>query len=305
MQYRVQKALKLKNFCILIINLTRLNVYGALSIVIATIAAGIINIDLDYDFFFAVIILDCIYLGAFVFNDIEDRFEDEKDDQKRKRNPFTNQDFRPQIGYILIIISWISALFLSAKTNMVATFLIIIVLMLLFLYSWRKVRLKRVPILDNIIHILVSGGVFFVAYFIISNQESPVTIKREAFICAFTLGIGSTISLFVHQLYEFDLDQSTGITTTTVVIKKTESRLILSCLIILEIILLIKLIINRVLTILSLATFILISSSILLPTFFSQDKRELSKKIFPWAINLGALVAILVYLWENKVKVFP
>jgi len=89
---------------------------------------------------------------AFMINDVEDADDDALNPAKINRNPISCKMISPRLGYIA---SYVTAL-LSALCYLLLgpiPFVIgIISLIIGFLYSWRRVRIKSMPFVDLLIH---------------------------------------------------------------------------------------------------------------------------------------------------------
>jgi 4-hydroxybenzoate polyprenyltransferase len=103
---------------------------------------------------------------AFMINDVEDADDDALNPAKINRNPISCKMISPRVGYIA---SYVAAI-LSASCYLLLgpiPFVIgVISLIVGFLYSWRKVRIKSMPFIDLIIHcMMLAGFQFLPAYF--------------------------------------------------------------------------------------------------------------------------------------------
>jgi 4-hydroxybenzoate polyprenyltransferase len=103
---------------------------------------------------------------AFMINDVEDARDDALNPAKVKRNPVSAGDLSPRLGQaasfgVAILAAALYALLGAWPFVTGATCLIIG-----YVYSWRRIRLKSIPIADLISHGLMLAGLqFLAAYF--------------------------------------------------------------------------------------------------------------------------------------------
>jgi len=103
---------------------------------------------------------------AFMINDVEDAADDALNPAKIKRNPISCQMISPRVGYIASYVTAILSAVCYALLGTLPFVIGVISLIVGFLYSWRRVRIKSMPFIDLIIHcMMLAGFQFLPAYF--------------------------------------------------------------------------------------------------------------------------------------------
>jgi 4-hydroxybenzoate polyprenyltransferase len=147
---------------------------------------------------------------AFMINDIEDAPEDALDPVKAKRNPVS----AAELSYTSARLATFSV---AGAAGLLYLFLGIwpfvtgiSCLVIAYLYSWRRVRLKSRPIADLVSHALMLAGLqFLTAYFVFE----PVPFSRWGFPFALIMAISLYGELF-NELRDLDSDRKAGIMHT-------------------------------------------------------------------------------------------
>jgi len=156
---------------------------------------------------------------AFMFNDVEDAEEDSLNEKKRKRNPISNGSLTRNEGHLAACVTFLLSMllyfFLAIETNNNGVLIAgTATLIIEFLYSWRKIRLKAIPVIDVLTHMfMLSGAQYLVAY---------LSFKRELDLNGLLiLGMLMIISCYGqldNEIRDFDTDVKTHIRTTAVVL---------------------------------------------------------------------------------------
>jgi len=152
-----------------------------------------------------------LFLTAFIYsiNDVEDAEDDYHDIEKRKRNPISSSELTKNQGYIFSFsLLFLGLLLLLTISHLV--FLIGFILTLIgFLYSWKSIRLKSIPIIDFISHVICLGVLQFSITYLTFH---PIDIK---FIPFFMIIIPySFASCIFQQLRDFKIDKKVKIDNT-------------------------------------------------------------------------------------------
>lgn len=100
-----------------------------------------------------------LFLTAFIYsiNDVEDADDDYNDIEKRKRNPIANRELTKKQGYIFTFSLLFMGLILLLTINSLVFLVGFILTLIGFLYSWKFIRLKSLPIIDFISHVICLG----------------------------------------------------------------------------------------------------------------------------------------------------
>ena len=182
---------------------------------------GVIASESKFNWNFLLIILAnfLTICFAFMINDIEDAEEDAQDIHKAKRNPISNKSLTKKEGYfyttIVGVIGFLIYLWYSFQNKNITVLLVGISLFVVnFLYSWRKVRLKGIPIIDVLAHMyMLSGGLFLAAYF--SQKQDLSQIGLSIFLL---LSIASAYGQLDNETRDYENDVRTHMKTTATVL---------------------------------------------------------------------------------------
>jgi 4-hydroxybenzoate polyprenyltransferase len=103
---------------------------------------------------------------AFMINDVEDADDDALNPAKINRNPVSCKLISPRVGYSASYVTAILSALCYLLLGPIPFVIGIISLIVGFLYSWRKVRIKSMPFVDLLIHcMMLAGFQFLPAYF--------------------------------------------------------------------------------------------------------------------------------------------
>jgi len=99
------------------------------------------------------------FLTAFIFaiNDVEDAEDDNQTLEKRKRNPISSGDLTKTQGYLISFLLLLIGLSLLLIISPLVFFVGLVLTSVGFFYSWKPVRLKSIPIVDLISHVICLG----------------------------------------------------------------------------------------------------------------------------------------------------
>jgi 4-hydroxybenzoate polyprenyltransferase len=182
-----------------------------------------------FDFKFILILLANFFClcHAFMINDVEDAEEDGLNPKKLKRNPIANKSLSKKEGFIysaiFMVISAVLFGYLSFITNNILIFLIgIFLLVSNILYSYRKIRLKAVPVIDVIVHMyMLSSGPLLAAYFVYNK-----TLDLNGFLLFVVFSVLSGYGQLENETRDFETDVKTKLRTTAVVLGLKTSNII-------------------------------------------------------------------------------
>jgi 4-hydroxybenzoate polyprenyltransferase len=151
---------------------------------------------------------------AFMINDVEDAPDDALNPAKMLRNPVSARALSPRLAggasYFVGFISLLVYLPLGVYPFSIGA----ICLITSFLYSWRGVRLKTIPVLDMVSHsLMLAGFQFLAAYF----TFDPGPLSRWLFPFLFLVAF-SMYGVLFNQLRDLEWDLQAGVTHTTSVL---------------------------------------------------------------------------------------
>jgi 4-hydroxybenzoate polyprenyltransferase len=163
---------------------------------------------------------------AFMVNDIEDAPDDARDPQRGARNAVTRAEISPRDGWRASFVLGGLALVLFAWAGWTACAIGALTLGLGFLYSWRGMRLKAVPVIDVLAHLLMLSVLLFLAgYF--AYDDSPETV----WLVAVSVGLLSAYGQLYNQLRDYEMDRAAGLRNTASILgQRVTQRLMGACL---------------------------------------------------------------------------
>jgi len=146
---------------------------------------------------------------AFMLNDVEDAPDDALTPAKAARNPVAAGRLSPRAGYIASFAVAIAGLGLYATLGMWPLLLGGLCLGLGVLYSWRKVRLKAIPIADLLSHASMLAALQFLCAYTAFRLGGWAWLVP----CLFAAAVSLYGQLF-NQLRDLDGDRQAGIKHT-------------------------------------------------------------------------------------------
>ena len=151
----------------------------------------------------------CLTAFGYMFNDIEDAEDDYHDVEKRKRNPIASGEITRKQSYLFNLFLLSAGLLLLLSINPFVFLLGVFYAFVGFVYSWRNLRLKSMPILDLVSHVLFLGILQFLTTY---AAFRPI----DLFVAPFLMIIipFSLMNEIIHELKDFDVDKKTRINNT-------------------------------------------------------------------------------------------
>ena len=163
---------------------------------------------------------------AFMINDVEDAPDDALNPAKQARNPIAARTLSPLQGYAASTLAALAAASVYAFLNPTAFRLGIACLVLGVLYSWRPVRLKRIPLIDIVSHSLLLAGLqLLCAYFAFAPQGD---VRRWLPPFVFVTAISAYGQLF-NEVRDLDFDRKACLTHTAAVFGPRIAQLLMVC----------------------------------------------------------------------------
>ncbi len=150
---------------------------------------------------------------AFVVNDIEDAADDRHDPARAAHNVVAAGGLTPRTAWRAAAVVGGLSLVAYALVNERALIVGASVLLLGGLYSWRSVRLKALPVLDVLAHVLMLSSLLFlggyVAYARLASAIWPVAVG---------VGLISAYGQLYNQLRDYAQDRAAGLHNTASVL---------------------------------------------------------------------------------------
>ncbi len=147
---------------------------------------------------------------AFMINDVEDAEDDALNPEKVNRNPVSARNLSPRAAY--------AASYFVAALALIAYFPLGVYpfltgascIVISFLYSWRMIRLKTIPVLDMLSHCLMLAGLQYLCGYY-TFQPAPLMRWLFPFLC---LTAFSIYGVLFNQLRDLRYDLEAGLTHT-------------------------------------------------------------------------------------------
>ncbi len=155
--------------------------------------------------------LACMFI--FVINDIEDRYYDALDPAKKLRNPLAGGIMSLRHANVFCWSLFVLSLMLYVSINIQTALYGIAILLLGFLYSWRKVQLKSRPFLDLLSHGLYFGPLLLLAGFSITNT----LFTPQVLVMSIAVFVLSVIGDINNEIRDHEVDRLSGIVNTATV----------------------------------------------------------------------------------------
>jgi 4-hydroxybenzoate polyprenyltransferase len=147
---------------------------------------------------------------AFMINDIEDAADDAINPVKVHRNPISAGILSIRTAWLITGVVGLASVILYAQLGFYPFIAGSASLSISFLYSWRQIRLKTVPVLDMLSHGLMLAGLqFLAAYFCFDQGELGRWLYPFLFIVAISM-----YGVLFNQLRDLEWDRQAGLTHT-------------------------------------------------------------------------------------------
>jgi 4-hydroxybenzoate polyprenyltransferase len=179
------------------------------------------NVSLDWRLLL-VVLANCLAVGyAFIINDIEDAPDDMADPIRGARNAIACGDVSRRAAWTVALVAAILALGLYALAGRSALLLGAGVVVLGHLYSWKPVRLKALPLLDILSHVLMLSTFLLMASYVIYD-ESP----GKVWLFAASMTLISAYGQLYNQVRDFEPDRAAGLLNTASLLGKNLTQIL-------------------------------------------------------------------------------
>lgn len=207
-----------------VIQLSRYQEHLGHTVIISSFAALASQRTLDYKTAMILFanILSITY--AFMINDVSDVDEDSKDEVKRSRNPVSSGVLSKRIAVVVTLFTASSALLLYTIGDVQVAILGGSSLLFGTLYSLKKVRLKRYPIVDVVSHGLFHAAFPFLAIYSLGDKG----ITLESILPLSGLFLLSVASDLRNELRDEKLDRLSGFKNTVSIIGRDVAQFLMT-----------------------------------------------------------------------------
>lgn len=190
------------------------------------IASSTLNTSQDVGIVIKVLLANLTsFMFAFMINDIEDADDDAKDPAKVKRNPISAKLLKINEAYFFTALMALVSLALFVSINKYTFAIGAGALTIGFLYSWKKVRFKSIPIIDVISHAMFLALLGFLAAATSGGVLRNPLVIVWAGICLFIFSCSEDIR---NELRDFENDKISNIKNTVQTLNLFKYRNLLS-----------------------------------------------------------------------------
>jgi 4-hydroxybenzoate polyprenyltransferase len=147
---------------------------------------------------------------AFMVNDVEDAADDALVPAKAVRNPISAGRLSPRAGYGAAAVVGVTAMVLYATLGLWPLAFGGLCLVLGILYSWRRVRLKAIPVADLVSHTMMLAALQFLCAYAAFQPRGLTWLVP----CLSVVAV-SAYGQLTNQLRDLDSDRQAGINHTT------------------------------------------------------------------------------------------
>ena len=161
---------------------------------------------------------------AFIVNDVEDADDDAMDSSKINRNPVSCKLISKKTGYLFCLTTAVLAIAILAFINLPSLTTGILTLILGFLYSFKRVRLKSVPVLDLLTHSLMLAGMQVLLVYLAFSATSVNKVVLP-FVAVTLISMYGALH---NQLRDEVVDGKTKINNTAKLIGVRKTKLLMS-----------------------------------------------------------------------------
>ncbi|HDM92084.1 MAG TPA: hypothetical protein ENG69_01660 [Candidatus Korarchaeota archaeon] len=159
---------------------------------------------------------------TYSFNDVEDAEDDSLDPCKAARNPISSGKISKRAGYLLSIGFLFAGLSVLAILSIDALLSGSLFSVNSALYSWRRMRLKSIPLLDLLSHAMALGVHQLVVTYLAFRPPDFALIPLAAMV-----GLFSMASQISQQIRDFDVDRLAGVRNTTQVVGPRRAKVLM------------------------------------------------------------------------------
>jgi 4-hydroxybenzoate polyprenyltransferase len=203
--------------------LTRFKEYVIFVIVTTLMGAMIQETPVDWRLSL-VLVANWLAVGfAFMFNDIEDADDDAYDPAKVNRNPVSAGHISPFGAYLVTFCVALVAGGLYFYLGLIPFALGMTCLVLGVLYSWKKIRLKRYPVIDLVSHVLMLAGLQLLCAYTIF---SPITGTRWIAPFIVVVSVSMYGELF-NEVRDLEGDRKAGLKHTAAVVGERTAHILM------------------------------------------------------------------------------
>lgn len=198
--------------------LTRVNEFYGNTVALSAFGLALNNLLTPLDFILITLGNLSMTIFSFAINDIEDADDDAKDPKKVNRNPISAKIIKKNTAYLFTALFAIFPLIIFQSYGNTTLILASTTLIIGFLYSYKQVRLKSMPVLDLISHGLFLGTLeFLISATAYNNSMTPEILAMG--VCIFIMSVAGDLG---NEIRDHEVDRKTGIKNTAAYINITK-----------------------------------------------------------------------------------
>lgn len=153
---------------------------------------------------------------AFMVNDIEDAEDDRRNPHRAPFNAITAGELSARGAWIAAFGVAIIGLILFGLLGLNVFLVGLLTIVLGHLYSWRAVRLKALPIVDILSHVLMLSALLMVAPYLVYDDQPTI----EVWLLIISVTLFSAYGQLHNQSRDFEADQAANLNNTASIIGK-------------------------------------------------------------------------------------
>jgi 4-hydroxybenzoate polyprenyltransferase len=233
---------------------------------------------------------------TFMINDIEDAPDDALNPEKAQRNPVSaGRISRTKASIATAIVGIISAVLYLQIGLLPFLFGSCIVILGVF-YSWRRVRLKNIFLVDIISHCLMLGGLIYLSAFTAFKPDTTLSLELIVPFLVFT-SISAHGELY-NELRDYTYDKLAGLKHTAVIFGKQRTTVLMYLFLVIALVNLGIMLISGLFPLVFLISFFTFLAIFSLPLILSTDTviQMLSGTKFQDAVVTSALLSVTFWL---------
>lgn len=164
---------------------------------------------LDERLFYVLIANFLAMAYAFMINDIEDSEDDKLNPERGAKNAVSNGEISKSSAWLAALACAGLAVLLYALAGTGALTSGVLILVLSHFYSWKPVRLKALPVLDIVSHVLMLSTLLMVAAYLIYTDTF-----QEVWPLVVSVTLFSAYGQLYNQLRDYEEDRAAGLKNT-------------------------------------------------------------------------------------------
>lgn len=227
-----QLSVKAQKLLLIIKNFTRINEIFYFSFMLSLLGQFIAlrGAGINWNNFILIAVINTLNSAfAFMINDIEDAEDDAKDPKKSKRNPISSKRLSRQIAQIITFLLIPTSFILSWFVNIHVAIVSVASIVLGFLYSWKKVRLKNIVVVDAVSHALYLSVLIFLSGYVSVRPISLNEFDIPFWLIVMGSFIFSVSGSLANQYRDYEVDRKVMLKSSSNYLTKNVLKVVMAC----------------------------------------------------------------------------